>query len=69
MLTYNKLFKKELTKLISDEIERLKENLTIAHRMDGFDFASYKLIVGRIEGLRMALDLAEQAETTTDGTT
>ena len=68
MLTYNGLYQKELMKLLNLEIERLKENLTSAHRTEGFDFSSYKQIVGRIEGLRAALDFCEQAETTVNGT-
>ena len=68
-LTYNTMLKNELIKLIYEEIERLKENLTMAYHTEGFDFASYKHLVGRIEGLRTALELCEQAETTTNGAT
>lgn len=68
MQTYNTLFQKELTKLITAEIEMLKENLTTIHRTEGFDFSSYKQIVGRIEGLRAALSHCEEAETTVNGT-
>jgi hypothetical protein len=68
MQTYNTLFQKELTKLINVEIEMLKENLTRIHHKEGFDFSSYKQIVGRIEGLRAALSHCEEAENIVNGT-
>jgi len=68
MLTINTLFQHELVKLINAQIEHLKENLTTIHQMEGFDFASYKHMVGKIEGLRLALELCNDAERTTNGT-
>jgi hypothetical protein len=68
MQTFNTLFQKELTKLITAEIEMLKENLTRVHHTDGFDFSAYKQIVGRIEGLRAALTHCEEADKIVNGT-
>ena len=67
MLTYNGLYHSELTKLLNEEIERVKDNLTTAHYIEGFDFAEYKRMVGKIEGLRMALELSVVTETIVNG--
>jgi hypothetical protein len=69
MLTYNRLFQNELTKMIDMQIDTLKENLTTIHKMEGFDFATYKEMVGKIEGLRLALELCDEAERITNGQT
>ena len=69
MLTYNRLFQNELTKMIDKQIETMKENLTTIHKMEGFSFSDYKEIVGKIEGLRLALELCEEAERITNSTT
>lgn len=45
------------------EIERRKENIVMGHRASDFDFSTFKHHVGIIEGLRMALELSEEAET------
>lgn len=63
MLTQQSYFHSELNKLIGAEIERRKENIITAHQAVGFDFSTYKHQVGIIEGLRLALSLAEDADT------
>lgn len=65
MLTSQAFFQHELLKLISAEIERLKENLTIAGGTP--DFPTYKHQVGMIDGLRLALELIDMAESAVNG--
>lgn len=64
MLTRNVLFRDEIQKLINDEVQRLMENVVIGHA--AIDFPEYKHQVGVIEGLRIALELCEQAQTIVD---
>jgi len=59
-MNYNNLFEAELKKLVSAEIERLKDN--ISNGMSVVDYADYKTQVGKIMGLRMAIELCEEAE-------
>lgn len=66
-LTYNAYYKYELEKLLNAEIERIKDYLTTAYLIDGFDYAAYRHQVGKIEGLRMALELCEEAESISNG--
>jgi hypothetical protein len=65
--TYQAYYQYELKKLIDTHIERIKESLTSSYQVEGFDFSSYKHIVGRIEGLRLALELCEEAESIING--
>lgn len=67
MLTYNGLFQHELEKLLATEIERIKESLTSAYHIEGFDYAAYRHQVGKIEGLRMALTLCAEAGAIANG--
>lgn len=67
MLSYSTALLYEMKKQIQTEIEILKENLTKAYHIEGFDFSSYKLHVGRIEGLRRAMELLDEAETVLNG--
>ena len=60
--TYQAYYQYELKKLIGAEIERLKEALVSSYQISGFDFSGYRHHVGRVEGLRMALDLCDEAE-------
>ena len=69
MLSYNARLLYEMKKQITEEIERLKENLTTIYHIDGFDLSTYKLHVGRIEGLRRAIDLLQEAEDVINGKT
>ena len=64
MLTRNILFRDELHKLIEDEIQRRMENVVLGH--SAIDFPEYKHQVGVIEGLRIALELCEVAQSITD---
>ena len=66
-LTYNAYYRYELEKLLNTEVERLKEHLTAAYQIEGFDFASYRHQVGKIEGLRTALELCAEAEAIANG--
>lgn len=59
MLTYESHFEEKLKRLIEDEVDRLKENLT--HSITIPDLAHYKEIVGQIMGLRKAIDLCDEA--------
>ena len=67
MQTHYAFYQSELQKLIWAEIERRKENLVGAHRASGFDLSEYKHQVGIIDGLRMALELCDDAKTITQG--
>lgn len=64
MLTRNVLFRSELEKLIQEEIQRLMENIVVGHAT--IDFSGYKHQVGVIEGLRVAIELCEQAQSIVD---
>lgn len=57
MLTYNMLFEKEVRKLILQRIEAAKENLSYGHT------ENYQKEVGIISGLRMSLDMCDEANT------
>jgi uncharacterized protein YaaR (DUF327 family) len=59
MLTYESHFEEMLKRLIDEEIDRLKENLTNSITIP--DLAHYKEIVGQIAGLRKAIDLCDEA--------
>ena len=65
--TYQAYYQYELKKLINAEIERLKEALVSSYQIDGFDFSGYRHHVGRVEGLRMALELCDEAEAIVNG--
>jgi hypothetical protein len=58
MLTYNSLFEHELKKIILSEIERLTDVLANGSPID---YADYKQQVGRIQGLKQALDYCDEA--------
>ncbi len=59
MLTYNSKFEKELKQLIQQTIEERKELL--ANGLSVVDFETYKHQVGIIKGLRMAIELCDEA--------
>ena len=65
--TYQAYYQYELKKLINEHIERLKESLVSSYQIEGFDFSGYRHHVGRIEGLRLALELCEEAESVANG--
>jgi hypothetical protein len=65
MQTYSAYYQHELEKLISEEIERRKEQLITASST--FDFPAYRHHVGIIEGLRTALELCGEAERIANG--
>lgn len=64
ILTTADRFRFELERLISSEIERLKDDLSL-----GFldDYAQYKNVAGKIAGLTMALSLLDDAESRCNG--
>lgn len=66
-LTGQAYYQYELKRLLSEEIERLKENLLSAYHIEGFDFAAYRHQVGKIEGIRMAIELCDEAEAIING--
>jgi hypothetical protein len=65
--TYQAYYQYELQKLINENIERLKEDLVSSYQIEGFDFSGYRHQVGRVEGLRLALQLCEDAEAIVNG--
>jgi hypothetical protein len=54
MLTQNDQFEKELVKLIDEEIAHLSENLSLGSSVQTIE--DYRYQVGRIAGLRSAID-------------
>lgn len=64
ILTTADKFRFTTERLLSEEIERLKDNLAL-----GFleDYAQFKQITGKIAGLRLALDLMKEAERLCNG--
>lgn len=65
MLTYNSKFEKELKQLIEQTIEERKELL--ANGLSVVDFETYKHHVGIIKGLRMAVELCDEASLIIEG--
>jgi hypothetical protein len=59
VLTYNSQFEKELKKLIELAIDEKKE--LVSTGLGTIDFPTYKHQVGIILGLRMALELCDEA--------
>ena len=60
MLNYTAVFEYELKKMIYENIERLKDDL--ASGMGTQEIQQYREIVGKIAGLRLAIDLCEESE-------
>lgn len=58
-LTYSAAVIKEHASLIEQNIEELKANLT--NRQAVPDYPAYCSLTGKIEGLRLALDLCDEA--------
>lgn len=58
-VTHASFYQHELAKLIEAEIEILKQNLSSGSSQS---FEEYKYQVGRIAGLRAAIDLMSDAE-------
>lgn len=65
MLSTQAYFRNELLKLIVNEVDRIKENLTNWGATP--DFPTYTHQVGKIDGLRVALELMEQADSAVNG--
>jgi len=63
--TYSTFYQHELVKLIAAEVERRKDQLVTASAT--FDFPAYRHHVGIIEGLRIALELCDEAERIANG--
>jgi DNA gyrase/topoisomerase IV subunit A len=59
VLTYNSKFEKELKQLIQQAIEERKELLSTG--LSTVDFETYRYHVGIIKGLRMAIELCDEA--------
>ena len=58
-LTFSAAVIQETAKLIEERIDELKNNLTNRGAVTSFD--AYNARVGQIEGLRMALELCDEA--------
>lgn len=65
MLTYTAFYQHELRKLMLEEIDRLKEN--VSSGLSTPDFSAYRHQVGVIDGLKQALALMEEAESIANG--
>ena len=52
---------------MSQAIDELTANLVTAYRIEGFDYSSYRHHVGKIEGLRAALELCDEAQSVVNG--
>lgn len=65
MLTYQAFYQTELKKLINAKIIDLQEMISLGAGTP--DFPTYKQQIGKIEGLRIALELCEEAEAITNG--
>ena len=59
MLTYGSAFERELSKLIHARVESLINNLSNGYAIDRIE--TYREQVGKISGLREALELFEEA--------
>jgi hypothetical protein len=66
IMTGQAYYKHELKKLIAQEIERLRDIVTVNFTAID-DFAKYRHHIGVIEGLRKALELCEDAESIVNG--
>ena len=53
------IYVRELEKLLAEEIERLKENLSLGHLEN---HAEYKYLAGKIAGLRAAQEYLVEAD-------
>jgi len=59
VLTQNSQFEKELKQLIQQTIEEKKEFLSTG--LSAIDYPAYKHQVGMIQGLRLALEMCDEA--------
>lgn len=59
MLTNNGYLKKKIDQIILEQISELSQHVALGSAQD---YPSYMRVVGKIEGLRLALDLCEEAE-------
>jgi hypothetical protein len=57
MQTIDTLFERNLRKIVNAEIDRLLEILSLGNMAD---YVEYKQMVGKIQGLRLALDYCEE---------
>ena len=67
IVTGQAYYEYELKKLMSQAIDELTANLVTAYRIEGFDYSSYRHHVGKIEGLRAALELCDEAQSVVNG--
>jgi hypothetical protein len=65
MLTFHALYVDQYKKLIEEEILRLLEVVLSNNAIQ--DFSSYKYRLGVIDGLKKALELAEEADAIANG--
>lgn len=59
ILTSADKFRYELEKLLTDEVDRLKDTVALGF-LDNYD--QYRHMAGRIAGLRAAIDFLDEAE-------
>ena len=65
--THQMYYQYELKKALEADVERLKEALITSYQIEGFDFSAYRHQIGRIEGLRMAIELCDEVEAVLNG--
>jgi hypothetical protein len=63
MITNAKLFEYELTKLIAEQIDRLKDNLAVNSYEE---VGQFKYVMGQIAALSSLQDLIDEAKQKTD---
>lgn len=64
--TYQAYYQYELKKLIEEQIQRLSEIVTADNGVV-VDYATYRHHIGQIKGLRIALELCDEAEAVVNG--
>lgn len=65
MLTFHAKYLHHYKELIEEELQRIMEIVTSNHSIT--DFSAYKYQVGILDGLKKALELAEEADAIANG--
>lgn len=65
MLTFHASYLHHYKQLIDEALQRVMETVTSNHAIT--DFSAYKYQVGVLDGLKMALELSEEADAIANG--
>lgn len=65
MLTFHAKFLHHYKELIEEELKRIMEIVTANHAIT--DFSAYKYQIGILDGLKKALELADEADAIANG--